>query len=182
MRRGRSRGNRDSATPCRRRTRRAQAAVASLQSNDGKGADLGDLPFGVEVSPHRHGSGRGADFRFPGPKLERRRNTQPRNSPLLRVGQHVDKTGQRRSNEIEDHLRGGVGEGAMGPTPDCPAKIDQHEIATAPADLEPERKGAVGIKRHRNRGLSDATAQRGLALQEAICLQSIHDRRSRLHR
>jgi len=66
--------------------------------------------------------------------------------------------------------------------PDAAAKIDQHQIAAAPADLEAERIGAVRIERHRNRRLADPAAQRRLALQEPVRLQPVHDRRRRLHR
>ena len=64
----------------------------------------------------------------------------------------------------------------------APAEIDQHEIAAAPPDLQAEREGALGIERHRDGRLTDAAAQRRLALQEPVGLQPIHDRRGRLHR
>src|SRR5271165_7560867 len=139
-----------------------------------------DFARDVEFAPVGHGAGGRANLGLPGPHLEWRRDAEPRDLAALRLVQRIKERGLLLAHETENHRRRRKGEGAAGAPTDRPAEIDENEIATPPADLEAERVGAVGIERHRYRGLADAAAQRRLALQQAVRLQPIHDRRSRL--
>ena len=56
--------------------------------------------------------------------------------------------------------------GAVGALANDAAEVDQHQFATAPPDLEPERIRAFGIERHRDGRLPNAAAQRRLPLQQ----------------
>ena len=145
-------------------------------------ANASDLTLDVEIAPGVHGAWRRADFCLPCPQLERQGHAEARNAPPLRVGERVGKAGQFCLDEIEDHGRSRKCEGAVGATSDGAAKVNQDEICTAPPYLEAERIGPLRVERHRNRGLPHASAQGGLAPEEPIRLQSIHDRRSGLHR
>jgi hypothetical protein len=63
---------------------------------------------------------------------------------------------------------------------DCADKIDQHKVAAAPADLQTERKRALGVERKGHGRLPDPAALRRFALEKSVGLEMVHDRRGGL--
>src|SRR5208337_2911457 len=121
-------------------------------------------------APVGHGARRRADLGLPGPQLERRGDAKPCDPAPLRLGERVNETGLLFADEVENPFRRRKRKGAVGALSDDAAEVDEDEVAAASADLETERKGAIGIERHRDRGLADPAPQRRLTLQEAVRL------------
>ena len=61
-------------------------------------------------------------------------------------------------------------------------EIDQHHVEAAPTDLGADEESALGIERHRHRGLADPAALRLAPLQQPVGLEVAHDHRDGLRR
>jgi hypothetical protein len=61
-------------------------------------------------------------------------------------------------------------------------EINQHRVGAPPADLDANRKGAIGVEFHRNRGGTDAAALRLATQDQAVALECPDDDRNGLRR
>ena len=144
-----------------------------------QGFELGD---DIHLPPRLHLLRRRADLLGPGPQFEGHGDAEPGDpSPLFR-GERAGDRIEGAGDEIDDgrHLRKGVGQPLA--RPDRADEIHQHELDRAPADLQAEREGAVGIEPHRDRRLADPAAARLFAQDQFLCLEHSHDDRGGLRR
>ena len=131
------------------------------------GADVGRPPGG-ELG------GRRADLLGPAPELEGHREAEPGDAAGA-VGEERRAGGGLGADPADRLARGGVGVADAGAVADAADEIDQHEVEAAPAHLDAEEEGALGVERERHRGLPDAAALRLAAAEQVVGLEVAHD-------
>ena len=70
----------------------------------------------------------------------------------------------------------------MDGAPDIASEVHQHEVAGAPADLQPDGEGAFWIELEGNQRLAHLAALRGPPLEQPIGFELAHDDGHRLRR
>ena len=129
-----------------------------------------------------HGAGRCPHFALPIPELEGQRDAEP-GDPLLLLGRQ--RPGQAlQIVRDEGGERGGerIRIGLMQPVADMAEKIDQHQIAASPSDLEAEGEGTFGMQAEGDGRLAHP-APLGIAAQkQPVLLQPADDARGGLDR
>ncbi len=141
-----------------------------------------DLGCQVEFLPGRKHILRRADLLGPVPQLEGRGDPEACDPEPLCGGKIAQEFVHRRLDEDHEVLRGGELVGLVNGPPDIAGEIEKDQVARAPAHLEADREGAIGVELEGHQRLAHLAALRRAPPQQAIGLELADDDGHRLGR
>ena len=153
-----------------------------VRQDDRPSAVARNLAVYVEAPPAIHDLARRADLGFPIPQLEGGSDPEAHDASEQERGEIARQRGQILAQECRDLFRRRIGVEMAAPRPHRAREIHEIKVAAAPADLEAEGEGSVGIERKRHRWLADPAAPRAAPQEKGIRFEPVDDRRHRLGR
>ena len=144
-------------------------------NHDRQAGDPGHAGGDVEIAPGLHFVTGRVDLVEPVPKLGRRRDTDPGHAVALTGGQPPRQGRESLGQKAGDGVRRRIGIGFLALRAQPPGGVDQHQIDTLPADIQPVGQDPVGVQHHRDRGFADLAPLRLPSQQKPVAFQSADD-------